>query len=175
MRLPPNGMRSESTQEFWPHRVAPSVAALSSHPLTIQISRNTGENPGTRNECRPTVLWARIISFLGPILFLKIIINSTFWLSCLSFVSVICPLCGAGILMWEVYTLGKQPYDLYDNSQVVVKVSQGHRLYRPQLASDTIYQIMYSCWHEASAGPGWAEGMPGAWGRGTEKDIFEGR
>lgn len=58
--------------------------------------------------------------------------------------------------MWEVYSLGKQPYDLYDNSQVVVKVSQGHRLYRPKLASDTIYQIMYSCWHEASAPPGGA-------------------
>ncbi|OWJ99445.1 BMX, partial [Cervus elaphus hippelaphus] len=56
-----------------------------------------------------------------------------------------------GILMWEVFSLGKQPYDLYDNSQVVVKVSQGHRLYRPQLASDTVYHIMYSCWHEASA------------------------
>ncbi|XP_017744065.1 PREDICTED: cytoplasmic tyrosine-protein kinase BMX [Rhinopithecus bieti] len=56
--------------------------------------------------------------------------------------------CGAGILMWEVFSLGKQPYDLYDNSQVVLKVSQGHRLYRPYLASDTIYQIMYSCWHE---------------------------
>ncbi|XP_039089888.1 cytoplasmic tyrosine-protein kinase BMX isoform X3 [Hyaena hyaena] len=53
-----------------------------------------------------------------------------------------------GILMWEVFSLGKQPYDLYDNSQVVVKVSQGHRLYRPQLASDTVYQVMYSCWHE---------------------------
>ncbi|EGW01659.1 Cytoplasmic tyrosine-protein kinase BMX [Cricetulus griseus] len=58
-----------------------------------------------------------------------------------------------GILMWEVFSLGKQPYDLYDNSEVVVKVSQGHRLYRPQLASDTIYQIMYSCWHEASIPP----------------------
>ncbi|XP_061033806.1 cytoplasmic tyrosine-protein kinase BMX [Eubalaena glacialis] len=53
-----------------------------------------------------------------------------------------------GILMWEVFSLGKQPYDLYDNSQVVVKVSQGHRLYRPQLASDTVYQVMYRCWHE---------------------------
>ncbi|XP_036694946.1 cytoplasmic tyrosine-protein kinase BMX isoform X4 [Balaenoptera musculus] len=53
-----------------------------------------------------------------------------------------------GILMWEVFSLGKQPYDLYDNSQVVVRVSQGHRLYRPQLASDTVYQVMYRCWHE---------------------------
>uniref|UniRef100_A0A8C0BUV5 Tyrosine-protein kinase n=1 Tax=Buteo japonicus TaxID=224669 RepID=A0A8C0BUV5_9AVES len=53
-----------------------------------------------------------------------------------------------GILMWEVFTLGKQPYELYDNVQVIEKVSQGYRLYRPQLASDIIYQIMYNCWHE---------------------------
>ncbi|NXU52847.1 BMX kinase, partial [Turnix velox] len=53
-----------------------------------------------------------------------------------------------GILMWEVFTLGKQPYELYDNMQVVEKVSQGYRLYRPQLVSDIIYQIMYNCWHE---------------------------
>ncbi|TFK10237.1 glucocorticoid-induced transcript 1 protein [Platysternon megacephalum] len=53
-----------------------------------------------------------------------------------------------GILMWEVFTLGKQPYELYDNVQVIEKVSEGYRLYRPQLASETIYQLMYSCWHE---------------------------
>ncbi|XP_043851487.1 cytoplasmic tyrosine-protein kinase BMX [Dromiciops gliroides] len=53
-----------------------------------------------------------------------------------------------GILMWEVFSLGKQPYELYDNREVVTKVSQGYRLYRPQLASDNIYQIMFSCWHE---------------------------
>ncbi|KFQ03504.1 Cytoplasmic tyrosine-protein kinase BMX, partial [Leptosomus discolor] len=51
-----------------------------------------------------------------------------------------------GILMWEVFTLGKQPYELYDNMQVIEKVSQGYRLYRPQLVSDIIYQIMYNCW-----------------------------
>ncbi|PKK30538.1 BMX non-receptor tyrosine kinase [Columba livia] len=53
-----------------------------------------------------------------------------------------------GILMWEVFTLGKQPYKLYDNMQVIEKVSQGYRLYRPQLVSDIIHQIMYNCWHE---------------------------
>ncbi|XP_073655683.1 cytoplasmic tyrosine-protein kinase BMX isoform X2 [Tursiops truncatus] len=61
-----------------------------------------------------------------------------------------------GILMWEVFSLGKQPYDLYDNSQVVMKVSQGHRLYRPQLAWDTVYQVMHSCWHELRGFPGGA-------------------
>lgn len=80
------------------------------------------------------------------------------------------PPCAAGILMWEVFSLGKQPYDLYDNSQVVVKVSQGHRLYRPQLASDTVYQIMYSCWHEASAPPGETGSRVTA-----RQCIFEGR
>uniref|UniRef100_A0A8D0GU53 Tyrosine-protein kinase n=1 Tax=Sphenodon punctatus TaxID=8508 RepID=A0A8D0GU53_SPHPU len=53
-----------------------------------------------------------------------------------------------GVLMWEVFTLGNQPYKMYDNTQVIEKVSQGYRLYRPQLASDTVYKIMYSCWHE---------------------------
>ncbi|KFQ60162.1 Cytoplasmic tyrosine-protein kinase BMX, partial [Pelecanus crispus] len=53
-----------------------------------------------------------------------------------------------GILMWEVFTLGKQPYEHYDNMQVIEKVSQGYRLYRPQLVSDIICQIMYNCWHE---------------------------
>ncbi|XP_074849559.1 cytoplasmic tyrosine-protein kinase BMX isoform X2 [Carettochelys insculpta] len=53
-----------------------------------------------------------------------------------------------GILMWEVFTLGKQPYELYENIEVIEKVSEGYRLYRPQLASDTVYQLMYSCWHE---------------------------
>ncbi|NWH59566.1 BMX kinase, partial [Geococcyx californianus] len=53
-----------------------------------------------------------------------------------------------GVLMWEVFTLGKQPYELYDNMQVIEKVSQGYRLYRPQLVSDIIYQMMYNCWHE---------------------------
>uniref|UniRef100_A0A672V5W4 Protein kinase domain-containing protein n=1 Tax=Strigops habroptila TaxID=2489341 RepID=A0A672V5W4_STRHB len=58
-----------------------------------------------------------------------------------------------GILMWEVFTLGKQPYKLYDNMQVTEKVSQGYRLYRPQLVSDIIYQIMYNCWHEVCKSP----------------------
>uniref|UniRef100_A0A8C4X3I3 BMX non-receptor tyrosine kinase n=1 Tax=Erpetoichthys calabaricus TaxID=27687 RepID=A0A8C4X3I3_ERPCA len=55
-----------------------------------------------------------------------------------------------GILMWEVYSLGKQPYELFNNSQVAQKIMQGYRLYRPQLACEEIYKIMKSCWHEAS-------------------------
>lgn len=50
--------------------------------------------------------------------------------------------------MWEVYSLGKQPYEHYDNACVAKRVMQGHRLYRPQLATEQIYQVMKSCWHE---------------------------
>lgn len=52
--------------------------------------------------------------------------------------------------MWEVYSLGKQPYEHYDNARVAERVMQGHRLYRPQLATDQIYQVMKSCWQEVA-------------------------
>ncbi|XP_069059607.1 cytoplasmic tyrosine-protein kinase BMX-like [Pleurodeles waltl] len=55
-----------------------------------------------------------------------------------------------GILMWEVFAVGKQPYELYDNAEVIQKISQGYRLYRPQLASARIHEIMSSCWHQVS-------------------------
>ncbi|CAM5165780.1 unnamed protein product [Natator depressus] len=53
-----------------------------------------------------------------------------------------------GVLMWEVYSLGKMPYERFNNSETTDHVTQGLRLYRPQLASERIYAIMYSCWHE---------------------------
>uniref|UniRef100_A0A674JTC8 Tyrosine-protein kinase n=1 Tax=Terrapene triunguis TaxID=2587831 RepID=A0A674JTC8_9SAUR len=53
-----------------------------------------------------------------------------------------------GVLMWEVYSLGKMPYERFNNSETTEHVTQGLRLYRPQLASERIYAIMYSCWHE---------------------------
>ncbi|XP_066561936.1 cytoplasmic tyrosine-protein kinase BMX [Amia ocellicauda] len=53
-----------------------------------------------------------------------------------------------GVLMWEVFTLGKQPYELYDNTQVAQKIMEGYRLYRPQLACDDFYQLIKRCWHE---------------------------
>ncbi|XP_060105878.1 tyrosine-protein kinase BTK isoform X1 [Heteronotia binoei] len=53
-----------------------------------------------------------------------------------------------GVLMWEVYTLGKMPYERFTNSETTEHVTKGLRLYRPQLASERVYSIMYSCWHE---------------------------
>uniref|UniRef100_A0A8D0CAY1 Tyrosine-protein kinase n=1 Tax=Salvator merianae TaxID=96440 RepID=A0A8D0CAY1_SALMN len=53
-----------------------------------------------------------------------------------------------GVLMWEIYTLGKMPYERFNNSETTEHVTKGLRLYRPHLASERVYTIMYSCWHE---------------------------
>lgn len=52
--------------------------------------------------------------------------------------------------MWEVYTLGKLPYERLNNTEIVNEVSRGLRLYRPQLANEKVYSIMTSCWLEVS-------------------------
>lgn len=53
-----------------------------------------------------------------------------------------------GVLMWEVYTLGKLPYERLNNMDIVEQVSRGLRLYRPQLANEKVYSIMACCWGE---------------------------
>lgn len=55
--------------------------------------------------------------------------------------------------MWEVYTLGKLPYERLNNTEIVDQVSRGLRLFRPQLANEKIYSIMTSCWSEVSSIP----------------------
>ncbi|KAF0039866.1 hypothetical protein F2P81_008101 [Scophthalmus maximus] len=51
-----------------------------------------------------------------------------------------------GVLMWEVYTLGRLPYERLNNTEIVDQVSRGLRLFRPQLANEKVYSLMLSCW-----------------------------
>ncbi|KAG8448176.1 hypothetical protein GDO86_015314 [Hymenochirus boettgeri] len=53
-----------------------------------------------------------------------------------------------GVLMWEVFSLGKMPYERFSNNEIADQIIRGVRLYRPQLASDRVYNIMNSCWAE---------------------------
>nr|KAF6480459.1 IL2 inducible T cell kinase [Molossus molossus] len=53
-----------------------------------------------------------------------------------------------GVLMWEVFSEGKIPYENRSNSEVVEDITTGFRLYKPRLASSQIYQIMSNCWQE---------------------------
>ncbi|XP_007528694.1 tyrosine-protein kinase ITK/TSK [Erinaceus europaeus] len=53
-----------------------------------------------------------------------------------------------GVLMWEVFSEGKIPYENRSNSEVVEDITSGFRLYKPRLASLHIYQVMNHCWKE---------------------------
>lgn len=51
-----------------------------------------------------------------------------------------------GIVLWELVTLGSQPYAGLDNHEVTPYLETGKRLSRPLRCPDDLYAIMYSCW-----------------------------
>ncbi|XP_060621529.2 tyrosine-protein kinase ITK/TSK [Anolis sagrei] len=53
-----------------------------------------------------------------------------------------------GVLMWEIFSEGKIPYENKTNGEVVEDLRAGGRLYKPRLSSNTIYKLMRSCWSE---------------------------
>ncbi|XP_057706564.1 tyrosine-protein kinase ITK/TSK [Corythoichthys intestinalis] len=56
-----------------------------------------------------------------------------------------------GVLMWEVYTEGRLPYEHQSNAQVVESLNAGMRLLKPRLAPEAVYLIMEWCWKERPA------------------------
>ena len=53
-----------------------------------------------------------------------------------------------GVLMWEVFSEGRMPYEHITNSQVVEALATGLRLLRPRLASDALHLLMEACWRQ---------------------------
>ncbi|XP_077182545.1 tyrosine-protein kinase ITK/TSK-like [Paroedura picta] len=53
-----------------------------------------------------------------------------------------------GVLIWEVFSEGKTPYENRSNAEVVEEISTGLRLYKPRHACNIIYKLMRSCWSE---------------------------
>ncbi|XP_067896101.1 proto-oncogene tyrosine-protein kinase ROS [Heterodontus francisci] len=51
-----------------------------------------------------------------------------------------------GILMWEVMTLGQQPYPARTNLEVLHFVRTGGRLEQPNSCPDNVHQLMLKCW-----------------------------
>ncbi|XP_033112094.1 proto-oncogene tyrosine-protein kinase ROS-like [Anneissia japonica] len=51
-----------------------------------------------------------------------------------------------GIVLWEVLTLGQQPYPARSNVEVLQFVTEGGRLDSPENCPDDIYQLMIKCW-----------------------------
>ncbi|KAM9718123.1 tyrosine-protein kinase TXK [Menidia menidia] len=57
-----------------------------------------------------------------------------------------------GVVMWEIYSEGRTPFENRSNLEVVNDITRGIRLYKPHRASQRIFTIMYRCWHEMPQG-----------------------
>ncbi|XP_061901577.1 tyrosine-protein kinase ITK/TSK isoform X2 [Entelurus aequoreus] len=53
-----------------------------------------------------------------------------------------------GVLMWEVYTEGRIPYENRTNAEVVESLNAGMRLLKPKLAPESVSMLMEWCWKE---------------------------
>ncbi|XP_025267009.1 proto-oncogene tyrosine-protein kinase ROS-like [Camponotus floridanus] len=58
-----------------------------------------------------------------------------------------------GVLMWEITSLGEQPYSVKTNEEVVNYVRAGGRLPMTLNCPSPLYQLMLSCWCAADARP----------------------
>uniref|UniRef100_A0A914DRT9 Protein kinase domain-containing protein n=1 Tax=Acrobeloides nanus TaxID=290746 RepID=A0A914DRT9_9BILA len=53
-----------------------------------------------------------------------------------------------GVLMFEVFSLGQDPYVGIETRQILRFLQSGERLSRPELATNGMYEMMCSCWEE---------------------------
>lgn len=51
-----------------------------------------------------------------------------------------------GVVLWEIATLGAFPYERVHNTQLVPHLVAGNRLERPELCTNTMYDLMKQCW-----------------------------
>ncbi|XP_011637649.1 proto-oncogene tyrosine-protein kinase ROS isoform X2 [Pogonomyrmex barbatus] len=58
-----------------------------------------------------------------------------------------------GVLMWEITSLGQQPYPARTNLEVLHYVRAGGRLPKPLNCPSTLHQLMLRCWSAADARP----------------------
>ena len=59
-----------------------------------------------------------------------------------------------GILLWEIFTFGMQPYEHMSIKEVIRVVDSGRMLHCPEHASNAVYEQMQLCWrHSPSARP----------------------
>eukprot|EP00096_Caligus_rogercresseyi_P015214 TRINITY_DN7664_c0_g1_i1.p1 TRINITY_DN7664_c0_g1~~TRINITY_DN7664_c0_g1_i1.p1 ORF type:complete len:691 (-),score=209.29 TRINITY_DN7664_c0_g1_i1:15-2087(-) len=63
-----------------------------------------------------------------------------------------------GVLLWEMYSYGKNPYESMNGTQTIQFLEEGKRLGRPTGVSQEIYDIINRCWkYNASERPAFDE------------------
>lgn len=58
-----------------------------------------------------------------------------------------------GVVLWEIFTFGKQPWYELANHEVIQQVTEGLLLSKPDDCSDEVYDIMLSCWQQPQDRP----------------------
>lgn len=58
----------------------------------------------------------------------------------------LCDVWSYGILMWEIFSKGGNPYSGMSNSQAREKIDAGYRMPAPESTPDEIYRLMLRCW-----------------------------
>lgn len=54
-----------------------------------------------------------------------------------------------GVVMWELFTLGDEPYsDVNSIAELAKFLQTSQRLPYPEYSNDEIYDIMKQCWHK---------------------------
>ncbi|KAG7473240.1 hypothetical protein MATL_G00093550 [Megalops atlanticus] len=51
-----------------------------------------------------------------------------------------------GVILWEIFTYGKQPWHQLSNTEVIECTMQGQVLDRPRICPKEVYDIMLGCW-----------------------------
>ncbi|XP_057185236.1 NT-3 growth factor receptor [Triplophysa rosa] len=51
-----------------------------------------------------------------------------------------------GVILWEIFTYGKQPWFQLANNEVIECITQGRVLERPRVCLKEVYDIMLGCW-----------------------------
>ncbi|XP_041843571.1 high affinity nerve growth factor receptor isoform X2 [Melanotaenia boesemani] len=51
-----------------------------------------------------------------------------------------------GVVLWEIFTYGKQPWYQLSNSEAIECITQGRELERPRTCPKEVYLLMQGCW-----------------------------
>ncbi|XP_053331015.1 high affinity nerve growth factor receptor [Spea bombifrons] len=51
-----------------------------------------------------------------------------------------------GVVLWEIFTCGKQPWYQLSNTEAIECITQGRQLERPRTCPTEVYNIMQGCW-----------------------------
>jgi len=71
--------------------------------------------------------------------------------SCPGLTSSLCFSWAYGILLWEIFTLGGNPYPTVPHERLFEALREGHRMDKPPYSSLEMYAIMRQCWQHHPA------------------------